>query len=139
MKHFTVKSHFTCIVEATSGVKSFYNCDEVSRVMPGKNDYISVKLSGVKIHEQKLLLLCSLKELYSHFKNPHPGVKVGFLKFASLHSRKCVMAVASGTRSVCVCTIHQNVKLMLKVCKISKLTRSSEHHHFSMTVVNVQN
>jgi hypothetical protein len=37
-------------------VKSFYNSDEVSRVMPGKKDYISIKVSGVKIHEQQLLL-----------------------------------------------------------------------------------
>jgi hypothetical protein len=34
-------------------VKRFYNSDEVSRVMPGKKDYTSVKVSGVKIHEQK--------------------------------------------------------------------------------------
>jgi hypothetical protein len=34
-------------------VKSFYNSDEVSRVMPGKKDHISIKVSGVKIHEQK--------------------------------------------------------------------------------------
>jgi hypothetical protein len=34
-------------------VKSFYNSEEVSRVMPGKKDYISIKVSGVKIHEQK--------------------------------------------------------------------------------------
>jgi hypothetical protein len=38
------------------------------------------------------------------------------------------MASASGTHSVCVCTIHQNVKLMLEACKISELTRSSEDH-----------
>jgi hypothetical protein len=38
------------------------------------------------------------------------------------------MAGASGTHSVCVCTIHHNVKLMLEACKISELTRSSDHH-----------
>jgi hypothetical protein len=38
-------------------VKSFYNGDEVSRVMPGKKDYISVKVSDVKMREQKRLLL----------------------------------------------------------------------------------
>jgi hypothetical protein len=108
-------------------VKSFYNSDEVSRVVPGKKDYISIKVNGVKIHEQKRWL-CNLKELYSHFKNSHPGVKVGFSKFASLHPRNCIMAGASGTHSVCVCTIHLNVKLMLEACKISELTRSSEHH-----------
>jgi hypothetical protein len=94
-------------------VKSFYNSDEVSRVMPGKK--ITYQLvSGVKIHEHKRLLLCNLKQLYSHFKNSHSGVKVGFSKFASLHPRNCIMAGASGTHSVCVCTIHQNVKLMLE-------------------------
>jgi hypothetical protein len=34
-------------------VNSFYNSDEVSRVMPGKKDSISIKVSGVKMHEQK--------------------------------------------------------------------------------------
>jgi hypothetical protein len=81
-------------------VKSFCNSDEVSRVMPSKKDYISIEVSGVKIHEQKRLLLCNLKELYPHFKNSHPGIKVGFLKFASLCPRNCIMAGASGTHSV---------------------------------------
>jgi hypothetical protein len=38
------------------------------------------------------------------------------------------MAAASGTHSVSVCTIHQNVKLMLEACKISELRRNSEHY-----------
>jgi hypothetical protein len=99
--------------------------------MPGKKDYISIKVSGVKIHEQKWLLLCNLKELYSYFKNSHPGAKQSrFFEFCILASQKRIMASASGTHSVCVCTIHQNVKLKLEACKISKLTRSSEHHLF---------
>jgi hypothetical protein len=57
------------------------------------------KVSGVEIHEQKQLL-CNLKELYSHFKNSHPGVKVGFSKFASLHPRNSIMAGENGTHSV---------------------------------------
>jgi hypothetical protein len=44
--------------------------------------YIQIKISGVKIYEEKQLLLCSV-ELYSHFKNSHPGVKVGFLMYAT--------------------------------------------------------
>jgi hypothetical protein len=70
--------------------------------MPGKKDYISIKVNGVKIHEQKRLLLYNLKELYSHFRNSHPEVKVGFSKLASLHPRNCIMAGASGTHSVCM-------------------------------------
>jgi hypothetical protein len=36
-------------------VKSIYNSDEVNRVMPGKKDCTSTKVSGVKIHEQMQL------------------------------------------------------------------------------------
>jgi hypothetical protein len=79
--------------------------------MPGKKDYISIKVSGVEIHEQKRLLLCSLKELYSRFKNSHPGVKVGFSKFTSLRPRNCIMTGTSGAHSVCVCTIHQKCEV----------------------------
>jgi hypothetical protein len=50
-------------------------------------------------------------KIYSHFKNSHPGVKVGFLKFASLHPRYCIMAGASGTHSVCVCVYVQLNKM----------------------------
>jgi hypothetical protein len=70
--------------------------------MPGTKDNILIKVSGVKIHEQKQSLLCNLKELYCHFKNSHPGVKIGFSKFSSLHPRNCIMAGASGTHSVCM-------------------------------------
>jgi hypothetical protein len=58
----------------------------------------------------------SLKDLYSHFKNSHPGVKGGFLKFASLQPKNFIMASVNGTHSVC--KIHQNEKLMLEACKI---------------------
>ena len=40
-------------------------------------------------------------------------MKIGFSKFAELRPRYCVLAGASGTHSVCICTIHQNVKLMI--------------------------
>jgi hypothetical protein len=73
------------------------------------------------------MIVVLFERVYSHFKNSHP---VEFSKFASLRPRNCIMAGASGTHSVCVCTVHQNVKLMLEACKISELTRSSEHHLF---------
>jgi hypothetical protein len=83
-------------------LKSFYNSDEVTRLMSGTEDYILIKVSGVKIREQKQLL-CNLKELYSHFKNSHPGVKVGFSKFASLHPRNYYGMHKWYTQCVCVC------------------------------------
>jgi hypothetical protein len=46
--------------------------------MHGMKDYISIKVSGVKIREWKQQLLCNFKEFYSHFKNSHPESKEAF-------------------------------------------------------------
>ena len=72
------------------------------------------------MHTQKRLLLCDLKELYSAFKLQHPNIKIGFSKFCSLRSKWCILEGYSGTHSVCVCTIHQNVALMLNAIKLDK-------------------
>jgi len=91
-------------------VHEFYQDDEFSRIMPGKKDYISI---GRNKHAQKRLILCNLKELYTAFKEKYPDAKIAFSKFCSLRPKWCVLAGASGTHSVCVCTIHENMKLLL--------------------------
>ena len=48
--------------------------------------------------------------------------KVGFSKFAELHPRNCVLAGTGGTHAVFICTIHQNVKLMIVGGKIPELS-----------------
>lgn len=103
-------------------VCDFYNSDEVSRVMPGKKDYVSVRQDGQRVHLQKRLILSNLKECYLLFKDRFQAERVGFSKFAQLRPKQCVLAGASGTHSVCVCTIHQNVKLMLLASKVPELT-----------------
>ena len=103
-------------------VVAFYESDESSRIMPGKKDFMSIKDAGGRRHIQIQLVLCNLKELNQHFKDKHPSVKIGFSKFAELRPRYCVLAGASGTHSVCVCTIHQNVKLMILGAKLPKLS-----------------
>ena len=55
----------------------------------------------------------SFKEVYQLFSEKYPNIRIGFSKFAELHPKECVFAGASGTHCVCVCTIHQNVKLMI--------------------------
>ncbi|KZC08957.1 hypothetical protein WN55_11420 [Dufourea novaeangliae] len=96
-----------------SMVQLFYSSDEVSRVKPGKKDFISVKRDGLKMHIQKRLVLNNLNELYLFFKQQNPSLKIGFSKFAQLRPKECVLVRHSGTHSVCVCVIHQNVKLLL--------------------------
>ena len=48
-----------------------------------------------------------------------------------LRPKHCILAGASGTHSVCVCTIHQNVKLMVLGARLNKLTSTdlSTYHH----------
>jgi hypothetical protein len=129
--------------EAAYTVEKIYCNDSVSTVMPGKMDYLAVKTGGTKEHKQKRLVLNNLSEIYAEFKQSHPGLKVGFSKFASLQPKNCVLAGASGTLSVCMGTAHQNVKLMLKECKLVKLmtnqnTLLSTYHHCLAMMCNPQ-
>jgi len=96
-------------------VENFYNSDDVSRICPGKSDFLSIKdKDGQKQHVQKRLILGNLKELYEQYKNECQGVpKVGFSTFASLRPKYCKIAGEDGTHSVCACTYHQNPKLMI--------------------------
>ena len=73
------------------------------------------------MHIQKRLLLNNLNELHSFFKEHNPSVNIGFSKFAQLRPEECILVGASGTHSVCVCAIHQNVKLLLAGAKLQKL------------------
>jgi len=84
-------------------VVAFYESDSSSRMMPGKKDFVSVKGEHGRVHVQKRLVLCNLKELYQDFKQKHPTERIGFSKFAELRPKHCIVAGASGTHSVCVC------------------------------------
>lgn len=58
--------------------------------------------------------------MYSSFKWQHPDIKIGFSKFCTLRPKWCVLAGSSGTHSVCVCTYHQNVKLLIEAAGIDE-------------------
>ncbi|KYQ54441.1 hypothetical protein ALC60_06673 [Trachymyrmex zeteki] len=104
-------------------IVDFYESDTNSRVIPGMKDVISVKNEDGRC--LKRLLLFDLRGLFLAFKESNPDIKVGFSKFAQLRPRQCILAGSSGTHSVCVCTIHQNCKLMLDAVNITKLTEKS--------------
>ena len=111
--------------------------------MPGKKDFVSIREGEKRIHVQKRLVLSNLKEVYSEFKDKYPNEKVGFSKFAELRPRNCILAGASGTHSVCVCTIHQNVKLMIQALKLPHLSAcestsclTSYHHCLTQIICN---
>ena len=99
-------------------------------MLPGKKDFVSVKVGDLKEQKQKLLLLCNLNELYAAFKEKNPTYKIGFSKFCQLRPKWVITVGASGTHSVCVCTIHQNTKLMI-LCLPSK----TDYHDLMKKIV----
>ena len=95
-------------------VLSFYKDNFNSKILPGKKDVISVKIDGKRKMEQKRLILYSLRELYNLFRKSHPNSKISFSFFCKLRPKEVVLPGASGTHIVCVCTIHQNIILMIE-------------------------
>ena len=59
--------------EMKEEIVSFYEDDEISRIMAGKKDYVSI---GRNMHKQKRLLLGNLKELHSIFKLKYPARQI---------------------------------------------------------------
>ena len=122
----------TITEDTKAAILSFYQDDEYTRLMPGKKDSVSI---GRKVHEQKRLILCNLRELFSEFKRINPHCKVGFSKFCSLRPKWCVTVSSSGTHSVCVCTSHQNTQLLVHAANIEKTYKEL----IEMMVCNVEN
>ena len=108
-------------------MKKFYKWENISRVMPGKKDTVSVKdKDGVKKLEQKHLVLCNLKDAYHLFREKYPNDDIGFSKFAELRPKECVLVGGSGTHSVCVCTTHENIEQMFLGAKLNRLRWADE-------------
>ena len=57
-------------------------------------------------------MLVRLKQLYIEFKKRNPQLKIGFTKFCELRPKWCITAASKGSRTVCVCSYQQNVKLL---------------------------
>lgn len=115
-------------------IQEFYESDEITRVMPGKKDFVSVKIEGKCVHVQKQLVLNNLREVYHELKEKFSDRKIGFSKFAELRPKHFTLAGASGTHSACVCTIHQNIKLMMCVIELSNLP--TYHHCLARIMCN---
>ena len=80
------------------------------------------------------MVLSNLRDVYNEFKKMFPNHKIGFSKFAELRPKHCVLARVSGTHSVCVCTIFQNLKLMSLVQEIL-IPELPMYHHCLMNIM----
>ena len=108
-------------------VQDFYVRDDISRMLPGKKDYVSVKLAdGKREHRQKRLLLFKIGEVHELFKE-ESNVQIGKSKFAELRPPQVIPSSAFD-QEVCICKYHENIDLLLQ--GLSRLgtsgSRSSE-------------
>lgn len=110
-----------------TSITNFYQDDRISYCLPGKKDVVR--------GNQKRLLLLNLKEAFVQWKQENPILQASFSTFASLRPPWCVLAGSAGTRSVCVCEYHQNVKLMLHALSIQETASAL----MAMTVCSLEN
>ena len=86
----------------------------------GQRDCVSIKnKDGSKEKVQKRLLLVNISEIYANFKAEFSSLKIGFSTFTLLRPKWCMPVHVTGSHHVCVCTYHQNVKLMLNTVNTS--------------------
>jgi len=112
--------------DTVEAVIRFYESDSNSRVMPGVKDVVSVKIDDERTLMQKRLLQYDLRGLFLKFKETFEDIKISFSKFAQIRPKQCILAGSHGTHCVCVCTMHQNCKLMLDAIDVQSLTEKSE-------------
>ena len=101
-------------------VETFWWSPAVSRPLPFKK---RVK-QGMPTH----LLECSYSTAYRRFKNEHPDMKIGYVKFIQLRP-KSVRHMRVSERNVCCCTRCENVKMKLDA--INKLAASKSQAQLS--------
>ena len=50
----------------------------------------------------------------------YPGIKIGFSMFCKRRPKWCITTNSSGSHNVCVCTHHQNVKLLVDATMLTE-------------------
>lgn len=108
----TYMNRYTDIPQLDKEIIQFYESDTVSRQLPGRKDFVTVKKDGQKVRLQKKILLSTVMETFQKFKEEHPDLKVGKSKFASLRPPN-VLPVSEKDHSVCCCSYHENFEMLV--------------------------
>ena len=133
--------------ETRSLVESFYLDDQNSRVMPGKKDVLSIRVSdsGPKEKRRKRNLLDDIDNLHIKYNEAHPDHKVGRTKFFQLRP-SWVIPIQEQKQEVCQCIYHENINLicesLIKFARQKKVmldfkTINSADTIWSSTVCNI--
>ena len=126
--------------ETEEMVHKFYNDNEVSWQAPGMKDFIiKYDADGEKKRVQKKYLLMTLREAYELFRKQHPDVYIGKSKFSELRPVH-ILPQRYTPENVCVCKIHENVRLLLKALHtVSPEYKTSFREFISQVVCDQDN
>ena len=126
------------IAEEVQKIQDFYRRDDISRMCPGRKDFVSVKTDRGREHIQKRVLICNLKEVHQMFCAEN-SIKVSFSKFCSLRPEEVVLTVQKG-QEVCQCEYHENIEMCVEgLSKAVVSLPKSAREALEMTVCSMEN
>jgi hypothetical protein len=103
-------------------VLEFFESDDVSLQMPGRNDFVIVRSGGQKSYVQKRLMLFTLADAYKEYLELGKAEPVAFSTFVKLRPPNCVFPFSPNSLRGCICILHENPSLMLKGCGIDQIS-----------------
>jgi hypothetical protein len=93
-------------------IKEFYLCEAVSRLMPGKDDFITIKHSdGSREKVQKYIMIVTISDAFEEFKKTFVAITCS-LSYFTQHRPKYVMKKSDSKHYSCLCTICENFQLL---------------------------
>ena len=112
-QNLLLKKRKTNVPETLHVVTKVYEDDSFSMQVPEKKNLLASVKEYLNKNFATCKSLCDFQKLYTAFKENHPNVNIGFSKFCTLRPKWCVLADSKVTHSVCVCSAHQNVVLLV--------------------------
>ena len=97
--------------ETVDKVKDFYQKEDVSLFMPGKQGVLTIRDKNGKRKEQKRILTMTINEAYEIFMSEQTEKIIGKSKFAELRPPEVLLSPQM-PRNVCGCIYHTNVKVL---------------------------
>ena len=99
--------------ENVDKAKHFYQREDVSLFMLGKQDLLTIRDKNGKRKEQKRILTMRINETYEIFMSEQTEKIIGKSKLGELRPPEVLLS-SQMPRNVCGCIYHTNVKLLLE-------------------------
>ena len=115
-------------------VAEFYECDDNSRMSPGKWDTVKVELNGESQTYKKQHPSITLDELYQLFADEYPEVVISRSKFAFLWPGHVLLNVQMPSR-VCLCWYHESFIMLLETLSKVHPDFPNYSHEFPKSLV----